>query len=333
MSGNQPWACLNSPIEFWDDFKIPQSLLCTNASTPSPPPPKDQNLEIDPRLPLPLQHSHLQTTLPTELLLLSLQQVDDPLDKLALALTCKRLLQAAALLLDNTDHHHHHSHHRIRVPSIRHHAHLEPPCPAVVRLQFILKDALGFPSPPPERVVPIPVPVSVPDPNIPPLHRPIHPPNVPPPTTTRTTTTTTRTPISPPFSSLSPSQSHPTTAAPPLHPPTFHCPACHHHRPRAVPFWWTTLFLPRRAELRVSSFLDHPDDARDHPYYSLNGRQRYSPEELVAIDNEYVSNTAGLVAELWAEGIHLICPDCWLRAAKARPHANGLQPWRLLAFR
>ncbi|KAK7987425.1 hypothetical protein PG989_007740 [Apiospora arundinis] len=144
MSGNQPWACLNSPIEFWDDFKIPQSLLCTNASTPSPPPPKDQSLEIDPRLPLQLQHSHLQTTLPTELLLLSLQQINDPLDKLALALTCKRLLQAAALLLD-TDHHHHH---RIRVPSIRHHAHLEPPCPAVVRLQSILKDALGLPSPP-----------------------------------------------------------------------------------------------------------------------------------------------------------------------------------------
>ncbi|KAK8019135.1 hypothetical protein PG990_004273 [Apiospora arundinis] len=289
MSGDKLWTCLNSPIEFWDDFKIPQFLLTNNnASTPPPPPPKEQRrLEIDSRLPLPLQRSHLQTTLPTELLLLSLQQVDDPLDKLALALTCKRLLQAAALLLDNTDHLHHH---RIRVPSIRHHSHLEPPCPAVVRLQSIFQDALGLPSPPPERVTPLLLPIPIP---IPPHHH----------------------------------------RRPPLHPPTFHCPACHHHRPRAVPFWWTTLFRPRLAELRVSSFLDHPDDARDHPYYSLDGRQHYSPEELDAIDNEYVSNTAGLIAELWAEGIHLICPDCWLRAAKARPHANGLQPWRLLAFR
>ncbi|KAK8872602.1 hypothetical protein PGQ11_003116 [Apiospora arundinis] len=300
MSGNQPWACLNSPIELWDDFKIPQSLLTNNnASTPPPPPPKDQNLEIDSRLPLPLQRSHLQTTLPTELLLLSLQQVDDPLDKLALALTCKRLLQAAALLL-NTDHHRHRHRHRIRVPSIRHHARLEPPCPAVVRLQSILKDVLGLPSPP-EHVGDGPPPHAL--------------------------SSSSSEPASSSFQSQSPSQSEPSTQ------PQTPRPNFDHSIPPNPPFWWTTLFRPRRAELRVSSFLDHPDDARDHPYYSLDGRQRYSPEELDAIDNEYVSDTAGLVAELWAEGIHLICPDCWLRAAKARPHANGLQPWRLLAFR
>ncbi|KAK6843860.1 hypothetical protein PG987_004720 [Apiospora arundinis] len=330
MSGTQQsWTCLNSPIEFWDDFKIPQSTKASkstsdyhynyNTATSKPPSPPSSSSS----------RSSKSTT---------------PLDKLALALTCKRLLQAAALLLD-TDHRHHL---RIRVPSIRHHAHLEPPCPAVVRLQSI------FPSPP-ERVgdgpplrsvlvvlvvlvplrvriiiiIPVPVPVSVPaldpDPRIPPLLRPrppsqrgsshhLHP---------------RQTPVFPPCPRPKPNPS----PSPPLDPPTFHCPACLHHRPRAVPFWWTTLFRPRLAELRVSSFLDHPDDARDHPYYSLNGRQRYSPEELDAIDNEHVSNTAGLIAELWAEGIHLICPDCWLRAAKARPHANGLQPWRLLAFR
>ncbi|KAK8090423.1 hypothetical protein PG997_005384 [Apiospora hydei] len=59
----------------------------------------------------------------------------DPLDQLALALTCRPLLRAAALLLVP-----------IRTPSLRHHAHLEPPCPATVRLQHII-DGFSSPSP------------------------------------------------------------------------------------------------------------------------------------------------------------------------------------------
>lgn len=137
MSSSQPnkqYTCLNNPIEFWTVFKIPKAILTT--------PPKPQ----------PSQHGDPSGLLhlPIELLLSIFQAVaahnPDPLDQLALSLTCKPLLAvAAASSTSKASASWPDGRKGLTVPSITHHAPLEPPCPAILRLQSILT---GFPSPP-----------------------------------------------------------------------------------------------------------------------------------------------------------------------------------------
>ncbi|KAK8026391.1 hypothetical protein PG991_003447 [Apiospora marii] len=129
------YTCLNNPLEFWTALKIPPAVLA------APPPPQHP------------QGGSRLLHLPTELLLAIFEQTaaqnPDPLDQLALSLTCKGLLSVAATfstskskskapsLLPGGG---------IPVPSIPHHAPLEPPCPAIARLQSILA---GLPTPTP----------------------------------------------------------------------------------------------------------------------------------------------------------------------------------------
>ncbi|KAK8048185.1 hypothetical protein PG994_009915 [Apiospora phragmitis] len=149
MSQPKPLKCLNNSKEFWDAFKIPQSILANQPPTPEISQTSSASSSSSPS-PFP---SYLLTKLPTDLLLYLFQEDSfglglshglDRLSHLALALTCKPLLHFAAGNLKSSQCL------PLTVPSLhRHQDRLglrpgEPPCPALVRLHHILA---GFPSP------------------------------------------------------------------------------------------------------------------------------------------------------------------------------------------